>query len=154
MTRKLIATLLLIALLLPLGGCSGGKKDVDPAEAAQAIVDSVTFRDTLVAAEDGAAENYYKLDDSIDSYGIFISGSGATAEEVAVLKVKDSKDLNLALAILDKRLADLTLNFQDYVPEEMVKISNPVIVVGTDVAILVVADDYEEAKTAAESQIQ
>lgn len=155
--KTLLGTALAAALLFT--GCSsqGGSaeaKNVEPAAAADAILNEVEFRDSLVKAEDGAAEGLgYRLDDTIADYAIYISGSGATAEEIAVLKVAEGAGTDDAKKILEKRVEDLKFRFEDYVPEEMVKLNDPVIVTGGNVAILVLADDSAAAKKAAEAQL-
>lgn len=140
---------LLAALLLLVTGCAsrGGEAvDIDPAAAAQTILDNVAFKDTLVKAEDGAAEMYYKLDDTITDYTIYISGSGATAEEIAVLKTASADDAKKAESIVNARIEDLKFRFEDYVPAEMVKLGDPVIVRKGNAVILVIADDAAAAK--------
>lgn len=145
--RILLAAL---AVFLLVAGCapreSEPEVDIDPAVAAQTILDGVSFQDTLVKAEGGAAEMYYKLDDSVTDYAIYISGSGATAEEVAVLKVADAADRTKAEEIVNARVEDLKFRFEDYVPAEMVKLGDPVIVSKGDTVILVLADDSVVAK--------
>lgn len=153
--RKLIWIVAMAAAVASLAGCAKEEaKNVDSAAAAAAILEEVTFQDTLVEAEGEYAEHLYGLDDTVAGYSIYVSGSGATAEEIAVIKMKDAKDLNMALTFFDKRIADLKFNFEDYVPGEMVKLENPVIVVEGDAAALVIADDYERAKQSAEGQLK
>jgi hypothetical protein len=145
--------LLGVAFAVMLAACSGRGADANanketppPDTVAQAVLDSVTFRDSLIKAEGDVAANYYKLDDIISEHAIYISGSGATAEEIAVLKVADAKDVETAKAILEKRIENLKLQFESYVPGEMVKLENPVILTQGDLAILVLADDQNAAE--------
>lgn len=151
--KKLSALVVTAALLF--AGCSGGKDktvvDVKPDDAAASLVEAVQFKDTLVKAEGGAAEMYYRLDDNVAEYAIYVSGSGGTAEEVAVLKMKDPAKLKEGQAIIEKRVDDLKFRFEDYVPEEMVKLGAPVIVAKGDVVVLVVADDAAAAKKAVDA---
>jgi hypothetical protein len=155
MTALKIGKLLLLGVVFAvmLAGCSerGAATDKEtppPDTVAQAVLDSVTFRDSLIKAEGDVAANYYKLDDTIIEHAIYISGSGATAEEIAILKVADQEDLENAKAILEKRIENLKLQFESYVPGEMVKLENPVILTEGDLAILVLADDQAAAETA------
>lgn len=154
--QLLAAVCVLAALLLgTLAGCSSNESqvavDIEPEAAAQTILEGVTFRDTLVKAEGGAAENYYRLDDSIAEYAIYISGSGGTAEEIAVLKAADSGKVADVKAIAERRVENLKLQFENYVPEEMVKLGDPVLVTKGDTVILVLADDSAAAKKVVES---
>lgn len=142
----------LTAAALVLAGCSGGGKgaavDIVPAEAAKTLVEAVAFQDTLMEAEGETAKLYYQLDDTISDFAVYISGSGGTAEEVAVLKVKDSKDLASAEAIAKKRVEELVFRFEDYVPAELTKLQSPVIVARDNVVVLVIAADTAAAEKA------
>lgn len=143
-----------LSAVLLLAGCSSSPAapvDVDPQQAANTILDSVEFRDTLVEADAGVAESQYRLDDSIESYSIWISGSGGTAEEIAVLKTSASASTEDARAILNKRIDELKFRFENYVPKEMVKLQDPVIVENGNIIILILADDATAAKKSAES---
>lgn len=147
--RKTVLAVGAIALVM-LAGC-GGKADIEPDAAAQTIQEKVEFKDSLVKADDAAAAVFYRLDDTITDYAIYISGTGASAEEIAVLKVADSADLETAEAIVNKRLEDLTFNFKNYRPEEMTKLENPVIIAQNNVVVFVVAEDTAAATKAVKS---
>lgn len=151
MIKKLSALLLVAAVLFT--GCQGRGTQVDlvPKDAAQTLLEEVTFRDNLMIAEGDVANTYYNLNDTIADHAIYVSGSGATAEEIAVLKVKDKANLKAAQAIVEKRVENLKIQFEDYVPGEMVKLKNPVIVAKGDTVILVLADDSGQAATAVDS---
>lgn len=153
MIRQTLPILLLSALVF-LAGCSGKTAegtDIDPEAAAGSLVESVTFKDNLVVADAASAETFYKLDDKVDSYCVYVSGSGATAEEVAVIKMKDAADANEALVFFEARRADLIARFQDYAPAEMAKLQNPALAVKGPVAIMVLADDLDQAQSAADA---
>lgn len=125
-------------------GCSGGTQtDIEPAKAAETILNGVSFRDELIEAEGDVAREWYSLDDKVKDFAIYVSGSGATAEEIAVIK---SDDVKTAKATIEKRVADLEFRFKDYMPAEMTKINNPVIVTKGDLAVLVLCDDAEAAR--------
>lgn len=134
--------ILLMAILL-LAGCSGGAQTVEPAKATEAILNGVRFRDELIEAQGDVAREWYNLDDKVKDFAIYVSGSGATAEEVAVIR---SDDVKTAKATIEKRVADLEFRFKDYVPSEMTKLSDPVIITKGDVAVLVLCDDPESAR--------
>jgi hypothetical protein len=144
--RILIAAL---AALLLLAGCGGPKAtDTVPADAAAQILEAVAFRDTLVEAEGDVAKEWYDLDENVSDFAIYISGSGATAEEVAVIK---TSDLATAEATVKKRVEDLRFRFEDYVPGEMTKLNDPVIVSKADIVILILANDLAAAQAAADA---
>lgn len=146
--RKILVFFTLALLVAIAAGCSGNAaKSVDPHEAADAIIKNVTFRDTLVEAQGDVAREWYAFDGKVTDYAVFISGSGATAEEVAVIR---SSDVKTARETVDKRVEDLKKRFEDYVPTEMAKLSEPVIITKGDAVILVIADDAAQARQAVE----
>lgn len=145
--KKFFGILILIGLCVGITGCAGPVKSIDPLEAADAIVKNVTFRDTLVEAQGDVAEEWYAFDGKVKDYAVFVSGSGATAEEVAVIRSDDAKT---ARETVDKRVADLKTRFENYMPAEMAKLSDPVIITKGDAVILVIADDSAQARKAVE----
>ena len=141
-----------LAALMLLAGCGGPKStDTVPGEAAARILEAVEFRDTLVEAEGDVAKEWYDLDENVSDFAIYISGSGATAEEIAVIKTSDT---DAAKAAVQKRVEDLRFRFGDYVPGEMVKLSDPVIVSKADIVILILADDLAAAQTIADEIVK
>lgn len=142
--KKLIAIFCVMTFIF--AGC-GGRADetVVPADAANSIMNGVSFRDTLIEAKGDVARNWYSLDDKVGEFTVYISGSGATAEEIAVIKTSDVKT---AKATVEKRVEDLKFNFENYVPAEMTKLADPVIVTRGDIVFLVICDDPSEAQTA------
>lgn len=140
--KQLILAFTLAAFVLT-GCASGPKYDIVPANAAEKILEEVEFRDTLVNAPGDVAKEWYSFDDKVSDFAVYISGSGATAEEIAVIK---SSDVKSAKATIEKRVEDLKFRFENYVPEEMTKLNDPVIATKGDVVILVLADDAAKAQ--------
>jgi len=133
---------------LLLAGCAGRQKndiDISPAQAAQAIAEGVEFTDTLILAEGDVANGYYLLDDTVTDYAVYISGSGATAQEVAVLKVADAADAGHAEEIVRDRLERLKTMFENYRPDEMAKLQSAVVEVRGNVVYFVCSDDSAKA---------
>lgn len=147
---KRLLILFMAAVLL--SGCGGGAKtDIVPATAAETILSGVEFRDALVEAQGDVAKEWYSFDSNVSDFAVYISGSGATAEEVAVIK---SSDVKTAKATVEKRVDDLKFRFKDYVPAEMTKLGDPVIATKGDIVILVLADDSDNAQKVVDSIIK
>ena len=140
-----------LAVVLLLAGCGGKKVDIVPADAAQTLLSEVAFRDTLIEAQGDVALQYYQMDDKVTDFAVYISGSSATAEEIAVIR---TSDLNAGKKILEKRLEELKFRFENYVPAEMAKIESPVIAAQGDVVVMVLADDIAEAQKAVDRLFQ
>lgn len=145
--RKTAALIIALTFILAaFAGCSGGKDtstDIVPATAAATLLNEITFKDTLVEVPGDVAKEWYRFDDNVTDFAIYKSGSGATAEEIAVIK---TSDLKTAEATVQKRVDDLEFSFKDYVPAELTKINDPVIVSKGDIVVLVLADDSSAAQ--------
>lgn len=148
--RKILALLTAaLALAVMAGGCSSrGEKDIDPAEAAAAIVEQVDMKDNLMEAKGDVALAYYAMDNKVKSYSVYVSSSGATAEEVAVLRVGSAGDADHAKQIIQTRVDTQSAMFENYQPGEMVKLGAPVIETRGNVVYLVICDDPQQAKDA------
>lgn len=131
--KKIVSLLLVLALcLLSITACSGDKAqgDIDVAAAAQQAKDAGGYTDELIQLTDETILSSYALLDTqkLESYAVYVSGTMGTPEEVAVLTGKSDEDVAGILAAVQRRVEDLTINFEDYRPDEMPKIQNAVIV--------------------------
>lgn len=154
MKLKLVCAALIAAVML--AGCSGNKTapvDIDPADAAQTLVQEAGFADisTLTPLTEALLGSFYAMNDKVTEYAIYIDGSGATAREVAVLKVADKSDISKAQEVVDARIKTLGREFENYQPAEMQKINNPVIVTKDNVVYMVLSDDPQKAEQAIEA---
>ena len=144
MKTKVMSVVCVLALLLTLTACGGS--DSQPqrsaAEIADAIYSTQTFQDTLNAIDSDMLGDYYRIDaaDLTDSK-VYVSGSFSTAEEIAVFQASSSDAVENIKKAIDTRLEDLKLAFENYVPGEMTKINDPVLITKGTTVVLVLADD-------------
>lgn len=162
MIKKILYGIILGTLMMAvLTGC--GKKDnedkADKSEttttqaevadidvAAQTIVDTLQaegdFSETLAAVDNNMAlSRLYVLDSAKIEEACFYTSSGATAEEIVVIKVNDEAYMETVKGAFDARIADQTEAFKDYVPEEVPKLEDAVIYTNGCYAILCVSGD-------------
>ena len=126
-------------------GCNGGAAlDIDARKAAEAIAEGIgVTNDQLFLAPAEVIDEWYTFDDKVTGFAVYVSATGATANEVAVVK---SQDVKTAEEALIRRVENLKARFKDYVPAEMLKLDNPVIITKGDVAVMVIADDAAKAE--------
>ena len=144
MKTKVMSVVCVLALLLTLTACGGSdsQPQKSAAEIADAIYSTQTFQDTLNAIDADMLGDYYRIDaaDLTDSK-VYVSGSFYTAEEIAVFQASSSDAVENIKKAIDTRLEDLKLAFENYVPGEMTKINDPVLITKGTTVVLVLADD-------------
>lgn len=157
MTKKwtTAALALLIAFGSVLSGC--GKQaaaEVDVTATADALKSGLTFQDELKEIEGSILDNFYPTIDqsTLKGFKVYKSSSGATAEEIAVFEAKDSAGVKALEEAVAMRLEDLQLQFEDYIPAEMKKITDAVKGTYGNVVVLVVAEDSAQAQKLLDKQ--
>ena len=159
--------LLIFALLLALFGCAGcGKKDKkDEAQGTAASSDNedvkeytckdiadrlcneVSYADTLSEVETKVAlARIYKLSEDKISEGAFYTNSGATAEDIAVVKAASSDDVSDILNAFEERREAQRFACEDYLQAELYKLQEAVVYNDGLYCIYCVCGDSNSAK--------
>lgn len=121
-------------------------KAVDAAALSKSLLNDIVYDDQLSSVELNTAEMFLNLADiGIDEAYIYES-SGATAEEIVVFKCKDSDSAKKAKTAFEQRVMEQTENFTDYVPKEIEKLDDAVIITSKEYAVLSVSSDPGKAK--------
>ena len=144
MKTKVMSVVCVLALLLTLTACGGSdsQPQKSAAEIADAIYSTQTFQDTLNAIDSDMLSDYYRIDAAdLNDSKVYVSGSFSTAEEIAVFQASSSDAVENIKKAIDTRLEDLKLAFENYVPGEMTKINDPVLITKGTTVVLVLADD-------------
>ena len=144
--KSLRIAAVLAAFMLILGGCSkGGVADVDPVQLADDLKTSLTFQDEMTAATDTVRDRLYGLEsEDLEAGKVYLS-TGATAEEVAVFKATSEEAAQRIYEAAQDRVESQKAAFEDYVPAEMTKLENPVLVKEGYVVVLCIVDDASAA---------
>lgn len=141
----------LLALCLCLTACGGGaaEEGYDPAAAAQALLDSGAFTQSLEALdkETACAVLYGGLDtETVEECAVYVSLS-AGAEEIAILKLTSDDAAQTALAALEDRVAQQREALESYQPQEVGKLDNAILEQAGTTVVLVVAEDHDLARS-------
>ena len=149
----LLVTVLIISILAL--SCSAKEtKDIDIGGLAQSILDEVQFKDQLTAVDDFTANSLYDMDEGLVTSQIVYVSSGATAEEVAVFECADEDGVSAVEEAAEQRISDMKEGFSDYIPAEMAKLEDPVLMVYGRYVIVCVSDDSSHARSVIDSYIQ
>lgn len=148
--QKMVWKLTLMACILAvaLAGCGSKTVELDVHKAAEDIKAAVTFQDTLSELAESRFETLYAVKaEDVTAWAAYVS-TGATAEEIAVLEASDEAAAERVRAAMEQRVADQKESFEDYVPEELVKLGNPVLEVRGRYVLFCVCDDPAQARSA------
>lgn len=144
MIKKLLAMTVITTMIISLVGCDTGKTiSVSPDELASKLVSGVTFKDQLAKVEEDTVLDLYGLSQSQISDMSVYMGSGATAEEVAVFQTNDTEAVKKSA---QQRIKNKKADFENYIPEEIPKLNDPVLQVKGDYVILCISDHNDQAE--------
>lgn len=121
-------------------------EDFDVKTVAADIKNEGKFKDQLAEIDPNIAINrIYQLDSAkLEAYA-FYTNTGATAEEIAVIKVNDDSYLKNIENAFNKRVDDQKEACRNYLPDEMTKLDKAVIKTSGSYIIFVVSEDSEKA---------
>lgn len=160
MKRKILFTVVMTVIAaVVLAGCGGenaAKENEDGANLADRLAaagteeiavylqEGLEFEDVMQSLDSDIAMSLYNLTDEQVSDCHMIGSTGATAEEIAVFKIKEGQEEAVENACGERIEAQKAV-FENYVPKEMEKLSKPVMVAEGDTMIVVVCNDAEKA---------
>jgi hypothetical protein len=153
-----LAVALLCAFALAACGAAfeRAEAELDMRRLAEALIGGIAFDDQMEEASDRAFYALYALDPSDASVADFVlyTSTGATAEEVAVLKARDAESAPSVLDCARARVASQKAEFEDYAPGELAKLNDPVLVRAGRYVILCLSNDNAAAEEIIEDCIE
>ena len=149
--RMTILSVLLCALLLT-AGCGGSKTiSLSASSMADTLREKVAFTDQMEKADADTVYALYHLSaDQVAEQSVYVS-TGATAEEIAVFAAKDEAAVKQIEQAVQKRLQTQKDGFADYLPAEMDKLNQAVIVTEGRYVIFCVASDAGQVRSVVHS---
>ena len=121
-------------------------KSVDAKAIADSLLSEISYTDQLAAVDLDTAKMFLNFADVEINEAYIYESSGATAEEIVVLVCKDSDSAAKDKSAFEQRVSEQKENFTDYVPEEVPKLNDAVIITSREYAILSVSGDSSKAK--------
>ena len=161
--KKIIVGIMIVMMVFAVTACSDGgdegsgtegtavNYDFTAAELAGYINDNVTFNDFMEEVDPETVYELYGIDGSAVEDSCTYFSTGATAEEISVISVSPENadsmlgEINRAF---NSRIEDQIESFTDYVPAELDKLNDPLIMEIGNSVVMVVCDDPDQAKTA------
>lgn len=111
---------------------------------ASKIVETNAFEDKLEKVDsEMIMENYNFSSDEIEKL-VSYQGSGASSEEIVILQVKDKSKLDSVKEKINTRLQERKEAFERYLPKEVGKIENNILIVKGNYVILCISNDNKQ----------
>ena len=150
--KRIIALTLTLLLLVSLCACGGkgGGKEIDLEALAQELTDSGIFTDVMSRAADDLPARIYGLGEGDAVKTVLYTGTGATAEEIFLAQASGGDGVKALQDACETRLEKQKLSFENYVPGELVKLDDAVLVTAGDYVLLVVSADAGTARDVVE----
>ncbi len=139
---KRIIIFALCTAMFCLAGC-GGKSEstLDVAAFASAAVEKVDFGDELMAVPEQMLSDYYTLPkDKVSEYAVYVSGTGATASELAVFKCSADAVKDVRTAV-ETRIAEQISSYEGYRPDEKFRLEKALLVTEGNYVVFAVSND-------------
>ncbi|MBQ5319207.1 MAG: DUF4358 domain-containing protein [Oscillospiraceae bacterium] len=163
MKKSIIAAAMLAVLML--SGCNSDGEAVEANatvnEAVEATASGITSaimaEIEIPSAMEKNAENigaYYDIDTAtVAEMSVYICGSGAYPDELAVFKFNDEASAKVGAESVKSRLDSQTAIYKDYTPAEMYKLDEAVIITEGNWVAFAACADNAKAKEIIESMI-
>ena len=153
MKKRIVSIVLAALAVFCLASCSAAQtKTPATADVAKAIQESGSFTELVALNNDNIATRYYGIDlEAIEEYTVLVCATGAATDEIAVFKMKSQDDVEDMREVALERKEELYDRFVDYVPEEAPKAQNAIISSKGKYVYLIICENHEAAKKAAEN---
>ena len=156
MRRFLAVAMAAMMMVLSMAACGGKDKYISFDEVYTSLSNKIDLSASKMQKQGEAAlNNYYYIDPTtLESYAIYMSDyATGNADEIAMFQVKEENQVAAIKALINDRIADLKVRYEDYKPEEMDKINNAVIMEDGRYLFVVISPDAEAAKTVLKNAI-
>lgn len=133
-------------IILALTGCSSKKttgevptiNDID-----EKIIKTVDISNMNLGDEDRLKKLYDIDKDDLEDFLLYTPRANIQANEIAILKVKDTNKINDIKDKISARVENQATNFKDYLPDEYFLIEKHVLKTKDDYILFIISEDAE-----------
>ena len=122
---------------------------VDVTKVADRLLNEIKYDDKLAEAEKESIDVIYPglPKDKIKAMKIYVSSSGGTSEEIAAFEADDEETAKEIETKLNERVEAQKTSFKNYVPEELKRLENALVIRKGNYVYLSVSGDPDKAKS-------
>ena len=145
--KKFVKVLaLVLCLMLALTACGKGSY-ISFDDVYNDLTTDIDFGGNMAEMSEIAAENFYFIYDTdiLEDYVIYMDESNATPNEIALFRLAKESDRTTVETIVQNRIKDLQIGFEDYNPDEMYKLENAVVKSNGSYVMMVICKDNSKA---------
>lgn len=142
--KHMVIAALGVAMLMT--AACGKTKEISAEDVSAKLLSDISYTDELAEIDLETAQMLFYLDDAQITGAKIYESSGATAEEIAVFECASSDDADKVMTAMQTRVEEQKESFRDYVPEELLKLDDAVLVKSRNVVVLSVSGDAETAR--------
>lgn len=136
-----IFCMILLVVVIPLFTNNDKEVQINIKEFANDIIENIEFEDELNIVDERIVAKLYDIDNALNE--IVYMSSGATAEEIAIFEFKTKDDCKTAVNKAQFRIDNQKASFKDYMPKEMKKLDNAIILNKNNYLIICVTNNQE-----------
>ena len=144
--KRIFGVIMAILFLGAATGCAPKKdKILDIDMFFNQALEQVPYDDEMIELSASVVGDFYRLTfEGLEEYRIYTSGTMATANELAVFKLKDEKALTSAEEAVRARLEDQKSNYQNYNPAQMHRIENALLYSDSNYLLFSISNDKND----------
>lgn len=146
MKQRGIAVLALTFAILIFAGCAsqnGPDKSLTAKEVAEHIQEAADLSE-MKQRDAEQLRKLYRIEESeIADFVLYTASSNVKANELAIIKVKDSRDTEKVMEQISRRIEAQTSKFKDYLPEEYYLIEKHVLKSAGPFVFFIVSSDAD-----------
>ena len=114
-------------------------------ELATHLINAQIFEDSLAQIDKDSIIKKWGFDSENIKDMVSYVGTGATAEEILIMEIYDSKDKDKVKKIIEEKIEERKIDFQNYLPKEVFKLENYYLKIKNNYIILCISNDYDKA---------
>ncbi|GAB0169858.1 DUF4358 domain-containing protein [Lysinibacillus sp. CTST325] len=145
--KSVITIFICTITLVVLSGCSG-KQETSGNLSAIEIGEQIGHATNLEEMKEGDNKKLQKLyninTDEVENFVLFTAPTNIKADEIAVIKVKDMKNIDNMKEKILNRIEKKSKSFKDYLPEEYFLIEKHVLKTKDSYILLAISKDSDE----------
>lgn len=147
---KFVITIIVCTITLgALSGCFGKKENVNNLSATEigAKIKHVTNLEEMKEGDSKKLQKLYNIKtDEVESFVLYTAPTNIKADEIAVMKVKDMKNVeNIKVKLLNK-IEKKSKSFKDYLPDEYFLIEKHVLKTKDNYILLAISKDADKVE--------